>query len=66
MWQYEGITYLIAVNPTAETVEGGFIEKKLKASNVMFENRTIRVSDGILKDKFAAYERHVYKFTEKP
>jgi hypothetical protein len=59
----QGAAYIMAVNPTSQSVQGRFQVQGLAAGqqvNVMFENRTITASAGGFTDSFAGVARHVY------
>jgi len=59
---YRGRRYIIAANaaPTPVnakiTVSGGG-----KSATVLFENRRVKVENGVVKDGFLGYQRHVYE-----
>lgn len=63
--KHDKVFYLITVNITKEEklVEinlGGTSIHEAKKAKVMFENRTVSIKNGILKDTFKGNERHVY------
>jgi hypothetical protein len=59
-----GKTYVIAVNPTAQPIQGSFTVSGLGGATgtVMFESRTVTAGGGAFSDSFAALSRHVYVF----
>jgi len=63
----KGTTYLIAVNGRRNKVSEQFFLPETKSGNaeVMFENRTIKIENGKIKDDFEPLQRHVYKITIK-
>jgi hypothetical protein len=63
--EHEGKFYLLTVNASPEpqskvrlTLPG--LQDNATA-RVLFENRTVRMRNGVLTDDFAGYERHVYE-----
>jgi hypothetical protein len=59
-----GKRYILAVNPTAQTVAADFTVASLPAGaavNVLFENRTLTSTSGGFSDSFAGVARHVYE-----
>jgi hypothetical protein len=60
---YAGKTYIIAVNPTTQSITGQFSSSLITSGTsvqVLFEGRTITPSAGSFSDPFAATSRHVY------
>lgn len=62
---FEGHYYILSVNSSADSLEASLDLSALglpgnAEAKLLFENRTIEVKDGILKDSFAGYQRHVY------
>ena len=58
-----GTTYILSVNPTANSSQGDFLVSGLQAGtsvSVLFENRTIKAAAGRFTDSFAGVSRHVY------
>jgi hypothetical protein len=52
---------LMAVNRGAKAIEVTFdVAQSSGSAKVLQENRSVRVSEGKLKDKFEPYEVHVY------
>jgi len=61
--QYNGRTYIFAVNPNSTSVTGSFTAFGLtqgKDIQVLFEDRTITSSKGSFADTFNGVARHVY------
>jgi len=61
--QYNGRTYIFAVNPNSTSVTGSFTASGLtqgKEIQVLFENRTITSSEESFTDTFNGVARHVY------
>ena len=61
--QYNGRSYIFAVNPNSTSVTGSFTASGLtqgKQIQVLFENRTITSSEGSFTDTFNGVARHVY------
>ena len=61
--QYNGRTYIFAVNPNSTSVTGSFTASGLtqgKDIQVLFERRTITSSEGSFTDTFDGVARHVY------
>ena len=61
--QYNGQTYIFAVNPNSTSVTGSFTATGLtqgKEIQVLFEDRTITSSEGSFTDTFNGVARHVY------
>lgn len=64
-WEYNGIRYIIAVNPTDKSITcslGGLAGRK---ADVISENRTVSITDGEFSDTFRALEVHLYKYSRK-
>jgi hypothetical protein len=60
--RHGGKTYLFAVNIGEETPQCTFtLPSGMKKATVLFENRTVQVQNGVLKDTFKPYERHIYE-----
>ena len=61
--EYDGALYIIAVNESTAPVQATFaVTGKIKKSGkVLFEDRKVRVKDGVFKDHFDGYQRHVYQ-----
>jgi hypothetical protein len=60
---YQGTIYILAVNPTAASVQGNFSVLGLTAGDqvtALFENRTITAGAGAFSDSFQGVGRHVY------
>ena len=65
MKRYRGETYLIAVNGTLENVTAEFdLGVRPAKAEVLWENRTVSVSGGKIKDEFAPFAVHVYKIED--
>lgn len=62
--EYEGATYIIAVNTAHSSQEISFALNAEKI-DVLFENRTLVKKDGRFTDLFTGYEPHVYKISNK-
>jgi hypothetical protein len=63
--QYQGKTYIFAVNPTITPVTGSFSVAGLTSGKVVtveFENRSITASSSGITDTFSGITRHVYIF----
>jgi hypothetical protein len=63
--QYNGRTYIFAVNPNSTSVKGSFSASGLtqgKDIQVLFEGRTITSSEGSFTDTFNGVARHVYTY----
>ena len=62
---YEGDVYLLAVNISEEplTVEFHGLPSDAASVEVLFESRSLPLTDGRFQDAFDAYEVHVYKTT---
>lgn len=59
--QYQGNSYLIAVNATDQPVKAMFQFLDVNGEvSVLFENRTVKIREGEILDDFEAYQRHVY------
>jgi hypothetical protein len=59
---YKGSLYITALNTTPETIEGIIeIPADIAGAEVLFENRSLAVKQGVLKDRFTPYEPHVYR-----
>ncbi|MBL4700106.1 MAG: hypothetical protein JKX85_02515, partial [Phycisphaeraceae bacterium] len=60
--QYQGSSYLITVNVTDQPVKA---KLQFPGANgeatVLFENRTVKIHDGVIHDDYEGYQRHVYK-----
>jgi len=59
----QGTVYILAVNPTATSVQGNFTVQGLAAGQqvtALFENRTITARAGAFSDSFRGVSRHVY------
>ncbi len=59
-----GKTYLITVNTIESPLEETFDLGRgaaVRSVKVLFEDRTIKIEDGRLKDNFGGYARHVYE-----
>jgi len=60
--QYQGSSYLITVNTTDQPVKA---KLQFPGTNgeatVLFENRTVKIHDGVIHDDFEGYQRHVYQ-----
>ena len=62
--QFQGALYLIAVNMSGKPkdVRFNFFTRSIgKEAEVLFENRTLPLSEKGLEDHFDAFRRHVYK-----
>ncbi|MBI3922670.1 MAG: hypothetical protein HY318_14710 [Armatimonadetes bacterium] len=60
--RFEGALYMVAVNATAEPVTATFtVPPSTGKASVLFENRTVRVVKGVMRDRFEGYQRHVYR-----
>lgn len=58
-----GTSYILAVNPVAQTIHGNFLVQELKAGQtitVVNENRSITAGAGQFSDSFPGVARHVY------
>jgi hypothetical protein len=60
--KYNGKTYLLAVNAAFKNVTVQFALPGMKQGKVLFEKRSVTVKNGVLTDKFAPYDVHVYEF----
>jgi hypothetical protein len=66
---WNGSMYIIAANPTANVVQGTFLNPGLQAGtqvSVLFENRTITAAAGGFTDTFSGVSRHVYALSSAP
>jgi hypothetical protein len=65
-WRYGGKTYLLAANvsprPLAVAAFDVAAVSRAKHVRVCFENRTLQSGDGVIRDAFPAYGRHVYEW----
>jgi hypothetical protein len=63
--EYKGKYYLISLNASRESQRDVQIYlpflRGQKEGKVLFENREVKVEDGILRDSFKGYERHIYE-----
>jgi len=58
---YNGRRYIIAANTLATRVKAEInIPGSYKTATVLFENRKIKVENGVIRDAFLGYQRHVY------
>ncbi|MFA9480284.1 hypothetical protein ACERK3_18580 [Phycisphaerales bacterium AB-hyl4] len=66
--RHQGKTYVMAVNIRAEAI-GAAIDLsdlgEIRSVNVLFEDRTLQVEGGLLKDNFEPYQRHVYEIVHQ-
>jgi len=61
--RHGGKIYLITVNIENRPATASFrLPGGVKTAGVLFENRQLKVADGVLKDDYAPHERHVYSF----
>jgi hypothetical protein len=60
---YDGSLYVITLNETRNPLKAKitFPGGKAKIAEVLFENRTIHITNSVLEDNFEGYQRHVYK-----
>jgi hypothetical protein len=61
--QYQGTTYILAVNSTARSTSGKFAVRGLSVGKqiaVLFENRTLGAAAGKFADTFEGVSKHVY------
>lgn len=61
IWTYNGIRYLIAVNPTDKPVKCSFAKVKGNKAEVLFEGRSVDIKTGSFEDEFKPLEAHVYR-----
>ncbi len=65
--QYDGKSYLLAVNTAPESVAASISILKTASTyrrvSLPFENRQIQLEKNVLRDTFTAYEPHLYEFT---
>jgi hypothetical protein len=64
--RYGGATYLFAVEMRSGSTTGTFTLSRIPATataEVIGENRSIAVSNGVLRDTFQSYGVHLYKIT---
>jgi hypothetical protein len=63
--EYKGKYYLITINASRESQSEVKIHlpflKGQKRGKVWFENREVKVEDGVLRDSYKGYERHIYE-----
>jgi len=64
--KYNDAWYVIAANVDNKPISAAFdltelAEHQLPGANVLFEDRSVYISDGLLRDDFAPYQRHVYQ-----
>lgn len=62
MWQADGVTTLIAVNPRAEEQACRFSGLRGNVADVLYEDRRLAVEEGAFSDAFAPLAVHVYRF----
>jgi hypothetical protein len=65
--KYGGATYLFAVEMTGKETIATFTIPALKgqrAAEVLGENRSLVSNDGVFKDRFAAWDVHLYRIKE--
>ncbi len=59
---YKGRRYAIAANAGPSPVDAKItVSGGGKSANVLFENRRVKVENGVIKDTFLGYQRHVYE-----
>ncbi len=58
----DGKTFLLAANSSKENVTASFALTGLRPGKVLFENRSIFVTENGFTDAFKPYEVHVYEF----
>ena len=66
--KYGGATYLFAVEMTGKETTATFTVPALKgqrAAEVLGENRSLASNDGVFKDRFAAWDVHLYRIKER-
>jgi hypothetical protein len=63
--EYRGKYYLFTINASRESQSEVKIRlpflKGQKKGKVWFEEREVKVEDGILRDSYKGYERHIYE-----
>ena len=59
--KHDGKSYLLSVNSSVHNVTASFHLPSHQKGNVLFENRTVVVKEGILTDIFAPYDVHIYE-----
>lgn len=61
--KHDGKIYLITANIENKPATAGFrLPNDAKMADVLFENRKVEVKDGVLRDAYEPYSRHVYVF----
>lgn len=62
-WQLGGATYIIAANTTDSPSTTTFTVPRATTSRVMWEGRSLKMSQGKFGDRFAGLGVHIYKLT---
>ncbi len=57
----KGSGYIIAANALPNTVNAEIKAPGIKSAKVLFEGRKVAVVNGVIKDTFLGYQRHVYE-----
>ncbi|MGB9878303.1 MAG: beta-galactosidase, partial [bacterium] len=63
--EFNGKLYLISINTSEEPQNDVIFKmqflKGIRKGKVLFENRQIKIVEGVLRDSFNRYERHIYE-----
>ena len=61
-WQYQGGTYVVAINTSASGVVAEMALPEVQASRlrVLFERRQVSINNGKFQDGFGPHQVHIY------